>query len=179
MGSCSIDGRGGSVVARVVVMRKAFTLPEVLMASAILAFAVAAISFAVSTGQAQTHNALHELRALSLAEAMLEEIVAFPFSDPDGGAAPGPDAGESDRWTFDNCDDYHGYAEPLGEVLDADGEAYHSSFARFSRSVTCTYDAQAIAPLGGAISGLTVTVTVTDDKGRAWQARRFIPEPLQ
>lgn len=157
-----------------------FTLPEVLMASAILAFAVAAISYAISTGHAQTHNALHELRALSLAEAMMEEIVARPYADPEGAAAtPGPDAGESDRSDFDNCDDFDGYSEEQGEVTDADGVAYPSAFAPFSRSVTAVYETMNFTTMGGSIDGLTVTVTVTDARGRTWQAIRFIPEPIE
>ncbi len=168
------------VASRVERQRGGFTLPEVLMASAILAFAVTAIGYAISTGQAQTYNALHELRALSLAEAMMEEIVAKPYFDPDGAAAtPGPDGGESLRAYFDNCDDYDGLTEPLGEVTDADGEAYPSSFASFGRSVTAVYESMNFASMGGSIDGLTVTVTVTDHRGRTWQAIRFIPEPTE
>lgn len=158
---------------------RAFTLPEVLMASAILAFAVAAISYAVSTGQAQTHYALHELRAISLTEALMEEIVARRYSDPEGLITPGPDAGESSRALFDNSDDYHGYSESLGQVKDLAGTAYPQAFSRFSRSVTTVYETLNFAAVGGNMTGLTVTVTVTDDKGRTWQALRFIPEPLE
>ncbi len=156
---------------------RGFTLIEVLLASAILAFAVIAISFAVSSGQAHTHNALHELRALSLAEALIEEIAALPYVDPDGDSAAGPDAGEADRWSFDNCDDFHGYTEALGQALDVDGSAYPAAFAKFSRSVTAVYESLDVPGLGGANAGLMVTVTVTDDQGRTWQAVRFIPEP--
>lgn len=149
------------------------------MASAILAFAVAAISYAVSTGQAQTHYALHELRAISLTEALMEEIVAFPYSDPDGASVAGPDAGESSRSNFDNSDDYHGYSESIGNTRDYNGTAYPAAFSRFRRSVTAVYETVNFAAVGGNMAGLTVTVTVTDHKGRTWQALRFIPEPLE
>ena len=159
--------------------QQAFTLPEVLMASAVLAFAVAAISYAVSTGQVQTHYAMHELRAISLTEALMEEIVARRYEDAEGSAAVGPDAGESERSLFDNSDDYHGYSEAMGQVVDFDGVAYPTPFGKFSRSVTAEYETLNFASLGGSMNGLTVTVTVTDDKGRTWQAMRFIPEPLE
>ena len=158
---------------------RAFTLPEVLMASAILAFAVAAISYAVSTGQAQTHYALHELRAISLTEALMEEIVAYPYADPEGATAAGADAGESSRASFDNSDDYHGYSESMGNIRDYDGDAYPTAYSRFRRSVTAVHETLNFAAVGGNMTGLTVTVTVTDDKGRTWQAMRFIPEPLE
>ncbi len=154
-----------------------FTLPEVLIASAILAYAVAAITYAISTGHAQTYNALHELRALSLAESLMEEIVAKPYVDPQGaGAVGGPDEGEASRADFDNCDDYHGFTETIGNLHDAQGAAYPAAFAPYSRSVTAVYENLSFTALGETIAGLTVTVTVTDDHGRSWQAARFIAE---
>jgi len=149
------------------------------MASAILAFAVSAISYAISAGQAQTHDALHEMRATSLAEAMLEEVVSLPYVDPQGALTIGPDAGESNRQAFDNCDDFDGYTEDLGEVADAEGVAYSSDYAAFSRTIDATYGSVNIAALGGAVAGLTVTVTVTDERGRSWQAIRFIAEEAE
>ena len=52
---------------------------EVLIASAILSFAVAAISQAIVAGQTQTYEALHAQRGMSLADALIEEIQALPY----------------------------------------------------------------------------------------------------
>ena len=157
--------------------QRGISLIEVLIASAVLSFAVAAICQAVVAGQQQTYEALHDLRGMSLAEALVEEVQALPYADPEGVEAAGPDAGETDRGLFDNSDDFHGFTETVGNVADAGGVAYGAGFAPFNRAATATYGTVAVAELGGAVSGLTVVVTVTDDRGQAWTATRFIPEP--
>jgi MSHA pilin protein MshD len=153
------------------------SLVEVLIASAILAFAVAAITQAISSGQMQTAEALHNVRAMALVEAMLEEIESKPYADPEETGAAGPEAGESDRDDFDNADDYHGYTETTGNCVDADLAAYGGRFDVFARAVTCVYGTETIAAFGGAINGLHVTVTVTDTRSQTWTSTRFIPEP--
>ena len=157
--------------------QRGISLVEVLIASAVLSFAVAAICQAVVAGQQQTYAALHDLRGMSLAEALVEEVQALPYADPEGIETAGPDAGETGRALFDNADDFHGFTEAAGGVADAGGVAYGAAFAPFSRSVTATYGTVAVAELGGAVSGLTVVVTVTDDRGQTWTATRFMPEP--
>ena len=157
--------------------QRGISLIEVLIASAILSFAVAAICQAIVAGQMQTYEALHQLRAVSLAEALIEEIQALPYLDPEGAVATGPDAGETERALFDNADDFDGFSETAGNVADAAGVAYGTTLARFSRNVAASYGTVTIGDLGGPISGLTVLVTVTDDRGMTWTATRFIPEP--
>lgn len=154
-----------------------FTLVEVMIATAILAFAVAAVSQAIVAGQMQTYEALHNWRGLCLAEAMVEEIISLPYDDPDGGGGAGPEAGEPNRNQFDNCDDFHGYSETAGNVDDAAGNGYGDMFDRFSRAVTATYTQQAVPGMGAPQDGLQVTVTVTDDRGLTWSIVRFITEP--
>ena len=145
------------------------------MAASILALSVAAITQSVVTGQQQTYEALHDLRAVSLAESLLEEIMALPYADPDGASAAGPDAGEAARADFDNADDFHGYSEPLGLTTDIAGQAYPSTFARFGRDVTATYTTA--DSLGQTRPGLLVVITVTDERDRMWTVQRFIVEP--
>ncbi|MBI1337600.1 MAG: hypothetical protein GC164_11625 [Phycisphaera sp.] len=153
-----------------------FTLMEVLIASTILAFSVAAITQAIVAGQTQSYEALHEYRALSLAEALMEEILAKPYDDPEGATDIGPDAGETTRALFDNVDDYHGYTEAAGTVADEAGLVYPAPFTDFSRSVTVSDASQGIAGLGVTLYGVTVTVTVTDERGRQWTIARFVQE---
>ena len=114
---------------------------------------------------------------MSLAEALLEEIMALPYQDPEGASSPGAEAGESGRSNFDNADDYHGYTESMGTVVDVAGTSYGTTFARFSRSVSATYSTLTVAPLGDPVDGLSVTVTVQDERGVQWTTSRFIPEP--
>ena len=157
----------------------AFTLAEVLIASVVLAIAAAALTQAIVAGQVQTSEALRDWRAVSLAEALLEEVLALPYDDPQGASAPGPEAGENSRASFDNCDDFHGFTETAGNLTDATGAAYGQTFQIFSRSVTAAYTTQTPPGLGGPINGLDVTVTVTDDRQTTWSISRFIAEPVQ
>ena len=158
--------------------RCGFTLPECLMAAAILSFAVAAIAQAIVSGQMQVEQALHDQRAVAIGSALLEEIIAKPYHDPDGGEnVLGPEAGESARGAFDNSDDYHGYSDAAGELVDAQDSAYPQTYQVFSRSVTMTAGSVVLGSFVESVGGLNVTVTVTDQTGRQWQVQRFIPNP--
>lgn len=157
--------------------RRAFTLLECLSATAILSVVVVATCAAVSSGQAAADISLLRIRASALADVLMEEISAKPYDDPNGATAPGPDSGETSRSLFNNCDDYHGYSEKAGTLTDASAKAYSAEYQRFSRSVTCVYTTQSLAPFDD-MAGLLVTVTVTDSKSNmTWVVNRFIPEP--
>ncbi len=152
-------------------IRTAFTLAETLIASVILAVAVAAISQAITVGQTQTYEAVHELRATQLLEAMMDEILAHPYADPSS-----PDS-ESTRDTFDDMQDYDGYSESVGTIADIAGLAYVDNYTKFARSVAIVVDPLTVSDLGGDINGLTITITVTDANDRQWTLTRFVPEP--
>lgn len=158
---------------------RGFTLVEVLLAAVVLSIAVGAITQSISTGHKQTADALHSLRASSLVEALMEEILALPYADPNGVSIGGAEEGETSRAAFDNMDDFDGYSESVGQVKTMAAAAYPSDYADFGRSVTVTYGSVTISALGGTISGVTVVVTVTNSKGRRWSMTRFVPEPLQ
>ncbi len=158
---------------------RGFTLPEVLIASAILAFTVAAVSHAIVAGQMATYAALHDARAIGLAETLLDEVLALPYDDPDGASAAGPESGESDRHDFDNLDDYHAYSQAAGAIVDLADTAYPDEFQSFTRSVTASYESLTVPTMGGSHSGLTVTVTVSEPGGRTWTLTRWIPEPVE
>ena len=148
------------------------------MASTILALSVLAITHAVTAGQEQTHYAMHEMRAMSLAEALMEEIQDLPYSDPGGASVAGPEAGETSRSLFDNCDDFHDFAETAGHVKDLGGSSYPSQFSKFTRSVTASYTTLSLPTLG-SVEGLSVTITIGDGTGKTWTLQRFIPEPTE
>jgi len=119
---------------------KAFTLAEALIASALLAASITAITLPFT---ASAHNQQDEARrtvAVSLAQELMEEILSKPFRDPDGPSAPGPESGETSRSLLDNLDDYHGFFEPAGQLIGLDGQRVTTPASTgLSRSVTATY----------------------------------------
>ena len=125
----------------------------------------------------ESYESLREARAISLAEALMAEIVSLPYADPEGATTTGPDAGESTRADYDNIDDFDDFSEDVGAAIDAHGQAYDAPYDVFGRSVAVTYQTLTIAALGGALDGATIEVTVTDDRGRTWTLQRFAPEP--
>ncbi len=163
--------------------RSALTLFEAMLAASILAVVAVAASQAIVAGQMQTYDALHRQRALTLAESLIDEILRLPYDDPDGASTPGPESGEANRSAFDNIDDFHGFTESgsltqvAGTLNDATGTAYSDAYQFFTQSVTVALSAQNIANLGGNISGVLVTVTISDDDGQTWSLESFVPQP--
>ena len=153
------------------------TLVEALIASVILAVAVAAVSHAVLAGQMQSYDALERLHAVQLAEGLVEEILRLPYNDPDGASNPGPEAGETSRGLYDNIDDFHGFTEAAGTLADATGTTYGSAFQGFSRSVTVAAGSETVTGFGAAITGVDITVTVQNAAGATWVVHQFYPEP--
>lgn len=154
-----------------------FTLAEALFASAVLAFVVAGLTQTIVSGQAQTYNALHEERALALAESLMDEVLALPYADRGGDTTQGPDADEPTRDRFDGLDDFDGFTEVAGALADPAGELYPDSYQMFSRSVTAEYGTAAVPSFGGTRNGITVTVIVQEPGGRSWTITRFRAEP--
>lgn len=157
-----------------------FTMIEVLAATTILSFAVIAVAESVSVAQSQTYEALHDGRATALAEAFLEEVVSKPYADPSGGAISlGPDLNELTRSLFDNIDDYNGFTLDTIKAVDPDvitdiaGNVLPAVYQNFSINITTQYTN---VTLFSEVPGISVTVTVTDKKGRTWTASRFVPE---
>ena len=159
--------------------QRAFTLPEVLAASVVIALAVAAITQVIVAGQMQAYDGVRGMRAADLGESLLDEILALPYDDPDGASNPGPEAGETNRTLFDNADDFHGYTEAAGNLGDFTGTLYEPEFQTFSRAVTASYGSQTVTGFTNPIDGLTVTVVIEDDRGTMWVISRFIPEPVE
>ena len=150
---------------------------EVLLASAVLSLSVLAITQAIVGGQMQTYAALHDGKAITLAEAVMEQILSLPYADPDGHTDAGPDAGENEASKFDCLDDYHGYAMAAGAISDLAGDAYPDAYQDLSVSVTAVYQTHDGGDLGEQ-DGLLLTVDVADELGRTWTLTRFVPEPV-
>lgn len=153
---------------------RALTLVECLIASSILVFAVLAISQAVVAGQMQATDALHRARALQLAEAMMDEVLALPYTDPNGGS-------EAGRGSFDNLSDYNGLSEAAGALADASGAVYGAPFQNFSRTVSVVSAnggaGITVTGFGNALPGLTITVRVQDSAAATWTLTSFRAQP--
>ncbi|MBS3735094.1 MAG: prepilin-type N-terminal cleavage/methylation domain-containing protein [Phycisphaerae bacterium] len=140
---------------------RGFTLAEALLAAAVLAITVGAVtlpfSAAARNGRVQARRSL----ATALAEELMEEVLAKPFLDPDEPGAPGPDAGEAGREDFDNIDDYHGYAESDGDVVWSTGDAVTDDAADgLSRTVAAEYVYVTGQDMGQDPTFIRVTVSV-------------------
>jgi prepilin-type N-terminal cleavage/methylation domain-containing protein len=147
---------------------KGFTLIEALMAAVILAVAVGGIVAPIAASYQQTRNVKQTSIALSMAQQLLDEIVARPFTDPtDSSVVLGPDAGETTRPTFDNIDDYHGYQDTTDssssksmKTLSGETIAWDSSEI-YRRDVTLEYRATPAGPPAAFGDFLVITVKVT------------------
>ncbi|MEO0964121.1 MAG: prepilin-type N-terminal cleavage/methylation domain-containing protein [Planctomycetota bacterium] len=155
-----------------------FSLPEVLIASMIVAIISLALAQAIVAGHQQTDNAVTVHRAAALADSMLERVLALPYDDPEGETTVGPDSGESGYTLFDNVDDYHNYTEAAGALIDASGTAWPNDYQDHSRSVRVVSETLDVADLGGTHDGMTVTVTVTMPDGRLLTVRRWVPSEV-
>ena len=121
--------------------RRGFTLAEAMMAVVVLGIAAASVLLPFISGAAVRAEGVNRTLAARLASDLMEQILRLPFHDPQGtDYTSGPESGETVPAGFDNIDDYHGYAEPQGQVKDATGTVFtDSAYANFSRNVTCEY----------------------------------------
>ncbi len=117
------------------------------MASVILALTVSAAVMPFTCGMRNQQVESRQTVAVSLAEDLMEEIILKPFEEPGDGDETvelesnfGPDGGELSREDFSAIDDYDGYTEPDGQVLDPAGDIITDPVvAGISRHVTISY----------------------------------------
>ncbi|MCX8003693.1 MAG: hypothetical protein N2688_01870 [Burkholderiaceae bacterium] len=152
------------------------TLVEAVLFIVIVATALAAVLGTLNLAVGRSADPLVARQALAIAEALLGEVMAQPFTagDLDGGAnAIGPEPGEA-RFSltapFDHIDDYHGYT--MNGIVDSQGTPI-AALAGYSATVQVAPQALGNVP---AAEGLLVTVTVTGPGGqsvvlRGWRAR--------
>lgn len=126
------------------------TLVELILFIVIVSIGVAGILSVMNVTTQHSADPLVRKQALAAAESLLEEITLKDFADPDGS-----EAGET-RPTFDDVDDYDGYAStgikdlndtPIGALADY--------------NVTVKVDAAAsLGALGGGkVKKISVTVS--------------------
>ncbi len=145
--------------------QRGVTLVEVVIFILIVGVALSAVVGTLAWAGTRSAEPVLQRQAIAIAESMLQEILAQPFTvdDPDGGPdTPGPEPGETRGGAtlpFDHVNDYHGYVS--SGVIDATGapvaglEAYNVAVSVLPQ------------PLDGVPSadGLQVTVTVTGPAG--------------
>jgi len=118
----------------------AFTLVEALLAATILAMAIFGILVPFTSGAQNQQVDAKRTMAVNLAQELMEEILAKPFYDPQGASNVGPEPGESNRGRFDNIDDYNGYSEAAGAIVNHDGSVASDPIAGgLTRDASCTY----------------------------------------
>lgn len=144
---------------------------ECLIASVVLAFAVAAIATALSAGANQAQSGVDDARGARLAEMLMEEVLALPYADADASA------GQGARSSWDQLNDYTSFTES-GGVADQAGVRYGAEFQHYTRSVRITWETLTLAGLSGSVPGATVVVTVRDTLGGgSWTLTAFVPAP--
>lgn len=118
--------------------QQGLTLVEMVITIVVLAIALLSITAAISGGIGRSGDTLVETRAVALAQSYLDEIFGKRFdenSHPRGippcrtnctdAGSFGPDAGETERYHFDDVDDYDGLEEGTGAsgpLQDSEGQ---------------------------------------------------------
>lgn len=149
------------------------TLIEVVLFVVIVGIALSAVLGTLAMAAGRSGDPLIQRQALAIAESLLHEIVAQPFTatDPEGGAeAIGPEPGEargSPAAAFDHVNDYHGYTS--AGIVDAGGSAV-PGLAGYS--VQVSVQPQALDNIGAG-DGLLVRVTVTPPAGAPFAVTGF------
>ncbi len=141
-----------------------FSLIETIVTIVVLAIALTGITIAIQRGAGTSSNAAVEVRATTLAQAYLDEILGKKFDERsanrgvppcrDPAVAPGTsrdctlevnfgtEGGEgTDRSRFDDVDDYHGLDEGDGQanpLQDAEGNT-RTEYENFRVTVNVRY----------------------------------------
>lgn len=142
--------------------RCGLTLAEVLISTLFVGFLLVAALNGVGSIYQSRFRTSNRSNAYLLAEDLMSEIESVPYGDPDGGTGITTDAGESasDRTTFDDVDDYHGWSQ--SPPTNRDGTTINGTTG-WTRTVTVEYLTTSV-PLAvtGSDTGLKrITVTVT------------------
>jgi prepilin-type N-terminal cleavage/methylation domain-containing protein len=136
-----VDRRGCDEPLRAIRQCRGFTLVEALLASTILAIVASAALLPFAAGMQQVNAAAELEQATALGEALMEEVLARPFFEPDQVApTPGPDASETNRLEYKSVDDFSGFSESSGDLRNfEDNTITDPAVAGFWRTVSIQY----------------------------------------
>lgn len=134
-----------------------FTLAESLLASVVLALAVVGVCSALIASQQNSQAQERDAVAVSVARALMEEIIARPIVLPD--STPGwPTV--IDRALYDSVSDFNGYTDRISAPLVRSGAS--DALASFnSASPTATVVASNTSPSTLAAGQYQRSVSVT------------------
>ncbi len=146
---------------------RGLTLIECVIAMFVLITATLGILTATVAAHGHLEHGDQRLLAVRLAEQLIEEIVARPYT--------GVGATRAD-WSIDG---YNGFTEAPGDLEDFTGAPCSPEEQVFSRQVTISAATRTVAGLSpAAANGVEVEVIVTAPDGTAWSLQRFVPEPF-
>lgn len=154
---------------------RGFTLAESLIASSVLAVAVAGILSPLGASFENSRYAEESFTASSLARQLLDEIATRAYADPDDDSLQlGPEMGETTRAQFDNVDDYHLYSDSTDQMQTLDGRKIDFGVSGiYRREVRVEFRD---SPGGSAASSgnfAMVTVTITTPRGEQVSFRQM------
>jgi prepilin-type N-terminal cleavage/methylation domain-containing protein len=135
--------------------RRGLTLIESVIATAVLAVAITAVYGALAAGTVQAAQSAEDLAATVAVEDLLNRILA---DDPD------------------RLDDWDGYSETLGNLVDADGTPLAGGVGRVGRRATVERLDRELEG-GPRIRGWNIRVEAIDGSGRSLGGiERWIPD---
>lgn len=149
--------------------RRAFTLIEAALSVLIVGIMLTAALRTLSATRRADALFASRARGLALAEDLMAEILEHPYEDP-GGLSFGLETGEvaTDRTTFDDVDDYHGWTS--SPPVSRDGDPIDGATG-FTRSVTVERVRRSDPSLTVASDRGVKRITVTVLRGEAQVAR--------
>jgi prepilin-type N-terminal cleavage/methylation domain-containing protein len=161
--------------------RLGLTLVECMVALAVLGAALLAIVSTATVGEEHLQESDHVIAAARLARDLLEEISSKAYDDPQQGPSSGPGSDETGpglyRTRYDDIDDFNGYNENFGQIVDSAGKLYPADLQVFKRRSSVRPTTRNLPAIGVTVDGQLVVVTIEDKKKRTWQFTRFIPKP--
>lgn len=149
---------------------------ESLIASVVLAVAVVGISGTIAAAYQQSKDQVSAAESTQLARQLMEEISAKPFEIPLGSAnnAAGWSAGNRNRATYDDVQDYHGFTDVSTNITTLSGAIQSFGTAGpYTRSVAVTQGPVPVGHTALAKDFKRVTVTVTRTRGEPIVVSKF------
>lgn len=100
-------------------LRRGFSLIELIIFIVLVSVGVAGILKVMDLSVAASADPMLRKQAIALADSVLEEILLKAYADPDGS-----NAGETDRFSFDDVDDFNGKTQADFAPLPAGLSSY-------------------------------------------------------
>ena len=159
--------------ARTTVRQKGFSLIELIVTIVVTAIALTALGVGLLTASKNSVDPIVSMRAATLAQAYLDEILSKRFDEANGSggvtrcgeigqsacSAVGVDAGET-RATFDDVDDYNGLDEtPPRDAFDVAASNYDGFRIQVGVGFAGADFTSGFGTNANALKKITVTVT--------------------